>query len=325
MRLANRLTLLAALVPVVCRALAPEADSWYLWTEDGVRHYVVEVGRGEPVVVLHGGWGAEHGYLLRLVEPLADRFRFVLYDQRGSLRSPAPDGSISLGRLVADLEELRDELGLERMTLLAHSMGSMLAYAYLREHPERVRSMVMLAPVVPPDAATDAERVRAAQARFVEFARAQEKAQAVREGLDHEPRNDRERSARSRISMAAGNLYHVERWRQLEGGQAFYNPRVHALLQENTPAGEWQGLFAALATHAPPVELILGDHDLVDFGVVAWPPLAAVLPNARLHVVERAGHNAWIDQPEAVRALIARALADGAVGVREPAGSDGAE
>src|SRR5205085_12696322 len=79
----------------------------------------------------------------------AGRYRFVLYDQRGSLRSPAPDSSITLAAMVADLDQLRHDLGLQRVTLLGHSMGNTLAYAYLAAHPDRVRGLVLMDPLLP--------------------------------------------------------------------------------------------------------------------------------------------------------------------------------
>jgi len=129
------------------------AEQWYDWTPDHVRLFVYEFGHarapGDTVIVLHGGWGAEHSYLLDAVAPLAGRYRFVLYDQRGSLRSPAPDSVIKLDAMVADLEQLRRDIGVQRLTILAHSMGSVLAYAYLAAHPERVRGLVLMDAVLP--------------------------------------------------------------------------------------------------------------------------------------------------------------------------------
>jgi pimeloyl-ACP methyl ester carboxylesterase len=57
------------------------------------------------VIVLHGGWGAEHSYLLPAVRPLADTYRFVLYDQRGELQTPlVPPAKITYQSLVEDME-----------------------------------------------------------------------------------------------------------------------------------------------------------------------------------------------------------------------------
>src|SRR5690606_26464776 len=71
------------------RAGEAAQDEWYVWAPDEVRLYVLQVGhaeaQGSPIVVLHGGVGAEHSYLLPAFLPLADRHRFTFFDQRGSL------------------------------------------------------------------------------------------------------------------------------------------------------------------------------------------------------------------------------------------------
>src|SRR5207248_468751 len=77
------------------------------------------------------------------------KFRVVYYDQRGSLRSPAPLKAISVAAHVADLETLRAELGVDRIHLVGHSMGTALALCYLAAHPDRVGRLVLVAPVNP--------------------------------------------------------------------------------------------------------------------------------------------------------------------------------
>src|SRR6266571_3507998 len=85
------------------------SEEWYLRTEDKAAElYVREVGQGEPVIVLHGGWGAEHSYLLNSIKGLETQFRFIFYDQRGSLRSRCKLEFISLEKHVQDLESLKE-------------------------------------------------------------------------------------------------------------------------------------------------------------------------------------------------------------------------
>src|ERR1700742_3497752 len=109
-------------------------DSWYLHPSDGRAEILVrETGprSAAPFVGLHGGWGAEMSPYIPLVTPLAGpQRRFVLYDQRGSLRSPVADPSaLTVQQQIDDLEQLRQALGAEKLTLLAHSMGTYLAMA----------------------------------------------------------------------------------------------------------------------------------------------------------------------------------------------------
>jgi len=289
------------------------ATDWYLKTSDGTNLYVAEFGAaaapGDTVVVLHGGWGAEHSYLWPSIEPLADEYRFVLYDQRGSLRSPAPDSTVSLQRFVADLEALRRELGQDRLTIFAHSMGSRLAYTYLKRHPEHVRRLALAGPLVPTGAPTvDASPLRTTRADFVAWAKKREAAEVAEEGLNRDVLTDRENTARWRIGFASGNIYHIERWRQMRGGRAFYNGEIARLINRNTPDSLRANQFGTLQSSGVPVHVIVGDHDLVDFGLATWPTVAESLDNVKITRLEHAGHNAWIDQPGQFHDALRRAL-----------------
>ena len=305
-------------VPAVLPGLARE--EWYYIADDGVRHYVTEFGHGDTVVVLHGGPGAEHSYLLDAVMPLADRFHFVLYDQRGSLRSPAPDSTITIDRLVRDLDGLRQQLGLEKVTLLAHSMGTVLSYAYLAQHSDHVRGLVLIGAVlptyheyhdlsVPP---SDTARLRLVREELTAAQQARRKAVTAAEHLDHAGLSDREKTAVWRIAFASANVCHVERWREVQGGQVFYNPRVASAIYRNTTQARrdtlWNGFLPALQRFTGPVSIIVGDCDFVDAQAALWRYAAVQLPHARLTVLHDAGHSAWVDQPQQFRRAVARAL-----------------
>jgi proline iminopeptidase len=319
---ASLLVFLVTVHPLQGQYLPEGAEDWYLMTDDGHRVYVVELGPSTPapdtVVVLHGGWGAEHSYLWPAVQPLADRYHFVLYDQRGSLRSPPADSTLSVGRLVADLDELRRELGGERLTILGHSMGARLATAYLSEHPERVRRLVLVSPpLVLPEGGgpVDTAEVRRARERFGEFHQEQTARQMVAEGFDAEqdPATSRESTDRWRIAFTAANVFHVERWRKMRGGMAFYNSEVARPVNENTPeplSGQAH-YHRALREAEVPVRIILGDHDFVDFGLVAWPKIVEEMLNVELETLEIAGHAVWMDRPDAFQAALLRALEGG--------------
>jgi proline iminopeptidase len=308
--------------PVRMPAPVPRSaqEEWYYIADDGVRHYVTEFGRGDTVVVLHGGFGAEHSYLLDAVMPLANRFHFVLYDQRGSLRSPAPDSTITIDRLVRDLDGLRQQLGLEKVAFLAHSMGTVVSYAYLAQHSDRVRGLVLIGPVlptyheyhdlgVPPG---DTARLRLVREELTAAQKARQKAVTTGEHLDHTGLSDREKTAVWRIAFASANLCHVDRWREVQGGQIFYNPRVSSAIYRNTTQPRrdslWNGFLPALQRFTRSISIIVGDCDFVDPQAALWRYAALKLPNARLTVLHDAGHSAWVDQPQQFRRAVARAL-----------------
>ncbi len=100
--------------------------------------------RGRPIVFLHGGPGAgaspDHR---RFFDP--KHYRIVIFDQRGAGRS-TPLGDTqdnTTGHLVADMELLRETLGIERWHLFGGSWGSTLALAYAQAHPERVSALLL--------------------------------------------------------------------------------------------------------------------------------------------------------------------------------------
>jgi len=106
---------------------------------------------GKPAVVLHGGPGSGcTPWWRRYFDPAA--YRIVLFDQRGCGRSTphASDPSTSLesnttDHLVADIELLRDRLGIERWLVFGGSWGSVLGLVYAERHPDRVSEMVLTA------------------------------------------------------------------------------------------------------------------------------------------------------------------------------------
>ena len=94
----------------------------------GVEIFVRRIGEGRPVVVLHGGPGADHEYLRPGFDALAQARELIYYDQRGGGLSPVSrDVPVGWTEQVADLEELRRFWALDRMTLAGYSWGGLLA------------------------------------------------------------------------------------------------------------------------------------------------------------------------------------------------------
>jgi len=108
--------------------------------------YVEECGnpQGLPAIFLHGGPGAGLSpYHRRFFDP--QRYRIVLLDQRGAGRStPFADlTDNTTWHLVADIEAIREQMGIERWVVFGGSWGSTLALAYAQTHPERVLGLVL--------------------------------------------------------------------------------------------------------------------------------------------------------------------------------------
>lgn len=121
-------------------------QSGHLAVSGGHRVYFEESGnpRGQPVLFLHGGPGsASKPDHRRYFDPVA--YRIVLFDQRGCGRSE-PAGAIhdnTTSHLVADIEAIRERLGVRQWTLFGGSWGSSLALAYAQAHPQRVGCLIL--------------------------------------------------------------------------------------------------------------------------------------------------------------------------------------
>lgn len=108
-----------------------------------IEGFVVRVGRGRPLVIC-GGPQLGHRYL-RQLDFLADARELIYYDARGSGQTDVGDTQeLTFARAVIDLEGLRAGLGLERFSLLGHSLGGHVAYLYASEHPDRVDALVLV-------------------------------------------------------------------------------------------------------------------------------------------------------------------------------------
>jgi len=113
----------------------------------GVRLFERRMGEGGPTVVLHGGPGAHHDYLLPGFDALATRRELIYYDQRGGGRSPVPRHvPVGWREQVEDLEALREVWQLEQLTIAGYSWGGLLALLYAIEYPNRVSRIALISP-----------------------------------------------------------------------------------------------------------------------------------------------------------------------------------
>ena len=302
--------------PVSAQPQKLEGEEWYLPTEDKAAVlYVYEIGRGEPVVVLHGGFGAEHSYLLDSVKGLENKYHFIFYDQRGSLRSPCKTEAISFDKHVEDLETLRKSLGLDKITLFSHSMGTMLAVGYLRKYPEHVKNIVMAGALVMKSGKYMDEAYKTSMLNMKDAGERMDKRREVtaeleKIGYKNPNLTAKQRTYVWRIRFAGAAIYHIERWREMKGGMVFYN--------EETGTKASSSLFKQLTNdydfspdiekHPFPITVISGDHDYADFGNAFFKRYSTEIKNVRLFIIKDAGHNAWIDDPKAFREALNEGL-----------------
>ena len=111
----------------------------------GVLIYYLSLGSGSPLMVVHGGPGADHTYFLPYLLPLARKHRLIFIDERGSGRSQRlQDASqYTVENMVEDVEDVRVALGLGKISLLGHSYGGVRAQAYALKYQANLSHLIL--------------------------------------------------------------------------------------------------------------------------------------------------------------------------------------
>jgi proline iminopeptidase len=112
---------------------------------NGVMIYYKMLGRGAPLLIVHGGPGASHDYFLPYLLPLARHNKLIFIDERGSGRSQKledPSG-YTVENMVEDVEAVRQALGLGKVGLLGHSYGGALAQAYALKYKANLTHLIL--------------------------------------------------------------------------------------------------------------------------------------------------------------------------------------
>lgn len=124
-------------------AVYPQQDGFV--DAHGVLIYYVAVGNGSPLVVVHGGPGADHTYFLPYLLPLARTHRLIFIDERGSGRSQRlqDTSQYTVEAMVEDVEGVRQALNLGKISLLGHSYGGVVAQAYALKYQQNLNHLIL--------------------------------------------------------------------------------------------------------------------------------------------------------------------------------------
>jgi pimeloyl-ACP methyl ester carboxylesterase len=239
-------------------------------------------GAGSALVLVHAGV-ADARMWEPLLPALAPAHRVVRYDMRGFGRTRSAAGTFAPWR---DLAGLLDALGIERAHLVGASYGGQVALELAATQPDRVASLVLLAPALP-----DMEPTPQLQA----FADAEDA--AIEDGQIDD-------AVALNVDMWAGAS--APEVRELVADMQ--RTAFELQLREGAEPDELDPpVSARLAAIAAPAAIAIGDRDVADFTTVA-ERLIAGLPHASLHHVADAGHLLALDRPAAVARLVAAHL-----------------
>ena len=255
--------------------------------------FVKTIGEGSPLLLMHGGPGLDYTTLSSL-EPLADQFTLIFYDHRGNGRSSGAADSMTWENLTADADALRDALGFDEWAVLGHSFGGNVALEYALRYPRRVSRLLLL------DTCGDAWwaqynapeilRKRGYRASTVRAARRFYNGQLAPSEV-----------GRIVFRFMNAYFYHLGLFSLphalIAGARMKRRPEAHVVAFSRL-LREWT-VMDRLGEIDVPTLVLAGRHDFL------FPPehqaiLADRLRNARLEIIERAGHNAHDEQADVV-------------------------
>jgi proline iminopeptidase len=266
--------------------------------------YVDVIGHGYPLLLMHGGPGADH-WTLRPFRQLADQFTLIFYDHRCNGRSQgAPVSSMTFENLTADADALRRSLGYDQWAVLGHSFGGHVALEYALRYPGSLSHLVLA------DTGGDSRWARDNAAEVLASrGYSPEKAELVRRWFhgDFPPRQ------MPLILMRIGSAYYSRPSlslvaRELIRGEWRSKMRAEAMIYGGRHLLNGWTVMNRLGEITVPTLIIAGRDDFI------FPPehqreLAAGILQARLQIIERAGHNPHSEQTaqvmQAVRDFIA--------------------
>ncbi|MBX2913704.1 MAG: alpha/beta fold hydrolase [Cyclobacteriaceae bacterium] len=109
------------------------------------------IGKGSPILIVHGGPGLNHSYFLPHFKELESKYQLVFIDQRACGKSSGNLDStqMTIDWFVRDIEAVRKELKLGKVSVLAHSWGGLLGMLYAARYPQNIRSLIISNSVSP--------------------------------------------------------------------------------------------------------------------------------------------------------------------------------
>lgn len=260
-------------------------------------HYEVQ-GEGEPVVFLNGILMTAASWALQ-TSVLERRYRCVLHDFRGQLLSGKPEAAWRLEDHVEDLRVLLDHLGIEHVHLVGTSYGGEVGMMFALAHPERVKSLSVIASV----------------SHLEPVLRLETDLWAEAAGLGPAALY---RAMAPRTFSSRFLADHPETVAQGEARLAAYSPEFFLAFARLVGAFQALHITDRLPEIACPTLVVAAEEDALK-PVAYSRRIAAAIPGAELVVVPGAGHAVVIEKAEIVNTLLLGFLGKHAGGEDPPA------
>jgi proline iminopeptidase len=276
---------------------------------NGVLIYYMTVGRGSPLMIVHGGPGASHDYFLPYLLPLARHNRLIFIDERGSGKSEKLEdvSKYTVANMADDCEVVRQALGLGKIAILGHSYGGVVVEAYAFKYQKNLSHLILGSTFSSTKEINQALAREKAAVPAEKRKRLEKLEQAGLFGNGEPWEQGRYPEEYARLAWGTGYFP----WLYQNHPDPNYNPvdgnttNSWALYRQmwgsdgefvidgNLTEVEW---VDKLPTIKVPTLIIVGDHDESD--PVMSKEMHEKIANSKLVIVPRSGHMTFVDQPD---------------------------
>lgn len=267
-------------------------QSGFISSGDVDIHYRI-FGSGEPLLVINGGPGFSSEGFTGLAEVLAEKYRVILYDQRGTGRSVmdvVDNTNMTMDLMVQDLEALRKHLDIKKWTILGHSFGGVLANYYTAHYPDHVLGLI----------ASSSGGIDLGLLDYFDINRQLSPSEQDSLAYWTTKINEGDTTAyadqKRREFFAAAYVYHDEHIPEIAERMTQSNSRINGLIWRDLRRIQYD-VSDELSDFEKPVLIIQGKQDIIREHTARRA--VEVFPNAELILLERCGHYGWLDRPDA--------------------------
>ena len=305
------LLLLAALS--FAQASAPATSNIYpiqhgLVDANGALIYYETVGRGEPLMIVHGGPGASHEYFLPYLLPLARHNKLIFIDERGSGKSEKLEDTsqYTVEKMADDCEAVRVALGLGKINILGHSYGGVVVQAYAFKYQKNLSHLILgstfsstteinqaltkLKAAMPDEKRKRVDELEQAglygKGEVWEHGRYPEEYAKLAWGTGYFPALYGKHPDANYDPVSGNTTNSWELYREMWGSHGEF------VVDGNLKSVEW---VDKLPTIKIPTLIIVGDHDESD--PVMSKEMHEKIAGSKLVIVPESGHMTFVDQP----------------------------
>jgi len=260
---------------------------------DGI--YYQTFGEGKPVLIINGGPGLDsEGFATVAKAIAAEGFQTILFDQRGTGRSPLPSmdkDTVSMDLMVADMEKIRKKLQLKQWTILGHSFGGMLAAHYASQHPAQVEKLVFSS-----SGGLDLDFVADIQPRINQRLSLKQQVEMKMYQLKQAAGDSSAATNEKRVNiLAQAYVLDQSKAHLIAARLKVVNMQLNQLVFADMARIKFDHK-QSFAKFQQPVLVLQGDQDIISIDTAKKTQRS--FPNAQLEILKGCAHYGWLDQPE---------------------------